>query len=86
MRLRRKIRIGKVISAKMEKTIVVEITRVSKHPVYKKMVKSTNKFKVHDEKKVAKVGDKVRIMETRPISKEKHWTLVEILNKELSQK
>lgn len=77
----RKIRIGKVVSDKMDKTIVVAIeTRVT-HPLYKKVVKRTYKLKAHDEKNECKVGDKVKVMETRPLSKDKRWRLVEIVEK-----
>ena len=85
-RPRRKERVGIVVSDKMDKTITVAVDRAIHHPIYNKMVRTATKFKVHDEKKAAKAGDKVRIMETRPISKEKRWTLVEILNKESNQK
>ncbi len=73
---------GTVISDKMRKTIVVRITRMSKHPKYGKIIKSYNKFKVHDEKNAAKTGDMVRIEETRPLSKDKHFRLMEIIKKE----
>jgi len=72
---------GTVISDKMRKTIIVRITRMSKHPKYGKIIKSYNKFKVHDEKNVAKTGDTVRIEETRPLSKDKHFRLIEIIKK-----
>jgi len=77
----RKSRIGYVTSDKMDKTIVVAIQDSVKHPLYKKIVKRTVKFKAHDEKNEAGIGDRVRIMETRPISKDKRWRLVEILEK-----
>ena len=64
----------------MAKTIVVQIQRRTRHPVYGKVINQAKKFKVHDEKNEAKTGDKVRIAETRPISKEKHWRLVEIIS------
>lgn len=79
MRNERKVREGVVVSDKMEKTIVVAIETMILHPIYKKRVKRTTKFKVHDENNVAKIGDKVRIMETRPLSKDKNWRLVEVL-------
>lgn len=63
----------------MEKTIVVAIETMILHPIYKKRVKRTTKFKAHDENNVAKIGDKVKIMETRPLSKDKNWRLVEVL-------
>ena len=77
----RKVRVGKVVSDKMDKTIVVEIEELIQHKLYKKSVKRTVKFKAHDEKNEAKVGDKVSIMETRPLSKEKRWRLVQIVEK-----
>ena len=80
-RSNRKVKTGKVVSDKMDKTIVVATeTRVA-HPLYKKQIKMTKKFKVHDENNDAKIGDVVKIMETRPLSKEKRWRLVEILEK-----
>lgn len=79
MRNERKVREGIVVSDKMEKTIVVAIETMILHPIYKKRVKRTTKFKAHDENNVAKIGDKVRIMETRPLSKDKNWRLVEVL-------
>ena len=75
----RKSRTGIVVSDKMDKTIVVQIERKSKHPLYAKTVKRTKRFKVHDEQNAAKVGDKVLIAETRPLSKDKRWRLVEII-------
>lgn len=78
---RRKVRIGKVVSDKMEKTVVVAVETYKKDSLYGKRVKYTKKFKVHDEKNEAKVGDVVRIMETRPLSKDKRWRLVEIVEK-----
>ncbi len=77
----RKVRIGKVVSDKMEKTIVVAIEELKQHKLYKKPVKSTVKFKAHDENNEAHVGDRVSIMETRPLSKDKRWRLVEIVEK-----
>jgi len=76
---RRKEKIGEVVSNKMQKTVVVKIDRLVKHPVYKKYIRRTTKFKAHDEENRCKVGDKVRIRETRPLSKEKRWRVVEIL-------
>ncbi len=75
----RKTRVGLVISDKMEKTIVVEYTARVPHPKFKKIIKRTKKFYAHDEKGEATVGDKVRIIECRPISKSKRWRLVEVL-------
>ena len=77
----RKTRVGKVISDKMDKTIVVAIETSVKHPLYGKIVKRTFKLKAHDEKNECKIGDKVKVMETRPLSKEKRWRLVEIVEK-----
>ena len=77
----RKVRVGKVVSDKMQKTIVVAIEELVQHKLYKKSVKRTVKFKAHDENEVAHVGDKVSIMETRPLSKEKRWRLVDVVEK-----
>ncbi|MCR5636495.1 MAG: 30S ribosomal protein S17 [Clostridiales bacterium] len=77
----RKTEVGKVVSDKMDKTIVVAIENSVKHPLYKKIVKRTIKFKAHDENNECRVGDKVKIMETRPLSKDKRWRLVEIIEK-----
>jgi len=77
----RKTRIGVVISNKMTKTITVAVERKVKHPIYGKFVKKTSNFHAHDEKNEASIGDLVRIMETRPLSKTKRWRLVEILEK-----
>ena len=77
----RKTRIGKVVSDKMDKTIVVAVENHIKHPVYKKIVKRTYKLKTHDEKNECNVGDTVKVMETRPLSKDKRWRLVEIIEK-----
>jgi len=74
----RKVRIGKVVSDKMQKTIVVAVETKVRHPLYGKTVNKTTKFKAHDENNEAKVGDTVKIMETRPLSKDKRWRLVEI--------
>ena len=78
---RRKTRVGKVISDKMDKTIVVAVEDRVPHPLYKKIIKRTYKLKAHDENNECGIGDRVRVMETRPISKDKHWRLVEILEK-----
>lgn len=75
----RKERIAVVLSNKMQKTIIVRVERSSRHPVYGKVVKKASKFKVHDEKNIAKIGDRVRIRETRPLSKEKRWKLIEVI-------
>jgi small subunit ribosomal protein S17 len=78
---RRKVRIGTVVSDKMDKTIVVAVETRVKHKLYGKIVKQTKKFKVHDENNECRIGDKVKIMETRPLSREKRWRLVEIIEK-----
>ena len=77
----RKERVGIVVSDKMDKTIVVAISERVKHPLYKKIVSRTKKLKAHDENNECRVGDKVRVAETRPLSKEKCWRLVEIIEK-----
>ena len=77
----RKVRIGKVVSDKMEKTIVVAVVDNVKHPLYGKIVKRTYKLKAHDENNECKIGDRVKVMETRPLSREKRWRLVEIIDK-----
>jgi small subunit ribosomal protein S17 len=74
-------RVGKVVSDKMMKTVVVSIERRVEHPVYGKMVRRTTKLKAHDEQNEAKTGDTVRIMETRPLSKDKRWRVVEIIER-----
>jgi small subunit ribosomal protein S17 len=78
---KRKTRIGMVVSDKMDKTIVVAVERRVKHPLYKKYVRKTSKFHAHDERNGAKVGDKVRIIECRPLSKVKRWRLAAILER-----
>ena len=77
----RKTRVGRVTSDKMDKTIVVVVENRIKHPLYKKIIKRTYKLKAHDEKNECGIGDRVRVMETRPLSKEKRWRLVSILEK-----
>ena len=77
----RKKRLGRVVSDKMEKTIVVAVETKVRHPLYGKTVNKTTKFKVHDENNEAKINDRVSIMETRPLSKDKRWRLVEIVEK-----
>jgi small subunit ribosomal protein S17 len=77
----RKTRIGLVVSNKMEKTVTVTVERRVKHPIYGKFVKKTTKFHAHDDKNECTIGDLVRIMETRPLSKTKRWRLVEVLEK-----
>ncbi len=77
----RKVRIGKVVSDKMDKTIVVALIDNVKHPLYGKIVKRTSKLKAHDENNECKIGDRVKVMETRPLSKDKRWRLVEIVER-----
>lgn len=77
----RKTRIGKVTSNKMDKTIVVAVQDSIKHPLYKKYIKRTYKLKAHDEENTCSIGDRVKVMETRPTSKDKRWRLVEIVEK-----
>ena len=77
----RKTRVGKVVSDKMDKTITVADEDQVKHPLYGKIIKQTKKFKAHDENNECRIGDRVRIMETRPLSKDKRWRLVEIVEK-----
>ena len=77
----RKTRVGKVVGDKMDKTIVVAIEDNVKHPLYKKIVKRTYKLKAHDENNECNIGDRVKVMETRPLSKDKRWRLVEIIEK-----
>ncbi|WAM37523.1 30S ribosomal protein S17 [Caldicellulosiruptor acetigenus] len=77
----RKTRVGVVVSDKMDKTVVVAVERLVQHPLYKKTIKRTTKFKAHDENNECRVGDKVLIMETRPLSKEKRWRVVQILER-----
>ena len=77
----RKTRVGKVLSDKMDKTIVVAVEDHVRHPLYKKIVKRTYKLKAHDEQNECKIGDTVKVMETRPLSKDKRWRLVEIMEK-----
>jgi len=78
---RRKTRVGKVVSDKMDKTIVVAVENRVPHPLYKKIIKRTYKLKAHDENNDCGIGDRVRVMETRPLSKDKRWRLVEIIEK-----
>ena len=77
----RKTRIGKVVSEKMDKTIVVAVVDNVKHPLYNKIVKRTYKLKAHDENNDCKIGDRVKVMETRPLSKDKRWRLVEVIER-----
>lgn len=80
-RNRRKVRIGTVVSNKMDKTIVVELQRTMKHPLYERIIRTKSKIYAHDDAGEASQGDKVRVMECRPLSKMKRWRLVEILEK-----
>jgi len=77
----RKVRVGTVVSNKMDKTVVVAVQSLVQHPLYKKIVKRTAKFKAHDEKNECQIGDVVKIMETRPLSKAKRWRLVSVVEK-----
>ncbi|HHV26604.1 30S ribosomal protein S17 [Anaerosalibacter bizertensis] len=77
----RKQRVGRVVSDKMDKTVVVAVETFVTHPLYKKQIKKTTRFKAHDENNECKVGDVVKIMETRPLSKDKNWRLVSIIEK-----
>ncbi len=77
----RKIRTGKVVSDRMDKTIVVVVETLVRHPLYKKTIKKTSKFKAHDEKNECRTGDVVKIVETRPLSKTKYWRVVSVLEK-----
>lgn len=77
----RKTRIGRVVSDKMEKTAVVSVDRTTRHPLYGKIVRTSTKYHVHDQDNICGIGDKVRIMETRPLSKNKRWRLIEVLEK-----
>ena len=80
-RNRRKLRSGKVVSDRMDKTVVVSIERLVKHPVYGRYVRKRSKFKVHDEKNECRIGDVIRFMETRPLSKDKRWRFVEFVDR-----
>ena len=77
----RKTQTGLVVSDKMDKTVVVAIEEYTKHPVYGKVIKRTKKYKAHDEENACQTGDKVKIMETRPLSKEKNWRVVQVIEK-----
>lgn len=77
----RKVRLGVVVSNRMRKTIVVRVDRLARHPRFPRVVKRSTTFKVHDETNSARIGDRVRVMETRPISKDKHWRLVEVVRR-----
>ncbi len=80
-RANRKVRVGRVVSDKMEKTVVVAVERITQHPLYGKTIRKTNKLKAHDEENSCHIGDKVKIMEVRPLSKDKNWRVTEILEK-----
>ena len=77
----RKVRVGRVVSDKMDKTVVITIADNVRHPLYKKIIKRTVKLKAHDENNACRIGDKVLVMETRPLSKDKRWRVVEIIEK-----
>lgn len=77
----RKVLTGKVVSDKMDKTVVVAVETRVRHPLYERIIRRTKKFKAHDEQNACRIGDKVKIMETRPLSKEKRWRVTEILEK-----
>ncbi len=78
---RKKTKLGRVVSDKMDKTVVVAVESYRRHPIYKKAVRRIKKFKAHDEQNACQEGDMVRIEETRPLSKEKHWRVVEVISK-----
>lgn len=77
----RKVRVGSVVSDKMDKTVVIKVDRLVRHPVFKRIVRKTKKYKVHDEKNECRVGDSIKIIETKPLSKEKRWCMLEIIAK-----
>lgn len=77
----RKTRVGRVVSNKMDKTVVVAVETLVRHPLYQRTIRRTRKFKAHDEQNACRMGDRVRIMETRPLSKEKRWRVVEIIER-----
>jgi small subunit ribosomal protein S17 len=79
MQGKRRNKIGRVVSDKMDKTVVVSVERLRRHPIYKRVVRLSSKFKAHDEENTARVGDTVRIEESRPLSAEKRWTVVEVV-------
>jgi small subunit ribosomal protein S17 len=82
---RRKVRIGKVVNDKMDKTIVVVVERRVKHPLYGRVIKHTSRFKAHDEGNNYHIGDRVKIMETRPLSRQKRWRVVEIIKNDVRE-
>lgn len=77
----RKVRVGVVVSDKMDKTVVFEVERKTQHPLYKRVIKRTKRFQAHDENNECRVGDKIKVMETRPLSKNKRWRVVEIIER-----
>jgi small subunit ribosomal protein S17 len=79
MQGKRRTKVGRVVSDKMDRTVVVSVERLRRHPIYKRVVRLSSKFKAHDEENSARVGDTVRIEESRPLSREKRWTVVEIV-------
>lgn len=79
MQGKRRTKTGRVVSDKMDKTVVVSVERLRRHPIYKRVVRLSSKFKAHDEENTARVGDTVRIEESRPLSREKRWTVVEVV-------
>ena len=79
MQGKRRTKTGRVVSDKMDKTVVVSVERLRRHPIYKRVVRLSTKFKAHDEENTARVGDTVRIEESRPLSREKRWTVVEVV-------
>ena len=79
MQGKRRTKVGRVVSDKMDKTVVVSVERLKRHPIYKRVVRLSSKFKAHDQENTAKVGDTVRIEESRPLSREKRWTVVEVV-------
>jgi small subunit ribosomal protein S17 len=79
MQVKRRSKVGRVVSDKMDKTVVVSVERLRRHPIYKRVVRLSSKFKAHDEENAAHVGDTVRIEESRPVSRDKRWTVVEIV-------
>ena len=79
MQGKRRTKVGRVVSDKMDRTVVVSVERLRRHPIYKRVVRLSSKFKAHDEENSARVGDTVRIEESRPLSREKRWTVVEVV-------
>ncbi|MBM7853835.1 small subunit ribosomal protein S17 [Desulfohalotomaculum tongense] len=77
----RKVRYGRVVSDKMDKTAVVAVETLSRHPLYGKTVRKSKKYKAHDEENICRIGDEVKIMETRPLSKDKRWRVVEVIRR-----